>query len=170
MHLASKTLAVTLAIGLAGIGGLAWHGLRSTAHSVVAGDPPCSTTTAACGAHTRTKGGPAARIEGRPRLLVFTSHSCPACKRMEPVVEAAVATCDGGHDIERIDLDDDAEEGLATTYGVTLLPSYVSVDASGSEVARLTGVQPQARLESAIEEVRGVRCVSVDRVPDEKAM
>jgi cytochrome c-type biogenesis protein len=170
LRIASRALAATLTLGLAGIGAFAWHG-RSTVVVPVAGDPTCSATTGACGAHVRaTGGGPAARIAGRPRLLVFTSRSCPACKRMQPVVEAAVAACDGARDIERVDLDDDSGEGLAATYDVTMLPSYVSVDATGSEVARLTGAQPQERLESALEEVRGVRCASVDRAPDEKRL
>ena len=89
---------------------------------------------------------------------------------MTPVVDAAVKACDGAHDIERVDFDDEAGEPLATAYGITLLPSFVSVDATGREVLRLTGVQPQERLERALEEVRGLRCASVERDEDEKKM
>ncbi len=90
--------------------------------------------------------------------------------RMGPVVDAATRSCDGAYDIERVDFDDDRGEALASTYGVTLLPSFVSVDATGSEVARLTGVQPQPRLERALEEVRGFRCASAPRAEDQKRM
>jgi cytochrome c-type biogenesis protein len=171
MPFALKALGATLAVGVAVTSVFAWQRVRSTSREPVAGDVPCSAATEACGAHSLKRGrGAAQRIEGRPRLLVFTSHSCPACKRMDPVVEAALTACDGAHDIERVDFDDDAGDALAATYNVTLLPAFVSIDATGSEVARLTGVQPQEQLERAIEEVRGIRCVSVERVPDKEPM
>ena len=87
---------------------------------------------------------------------------------MNPIVDAAVKACDGAHDIERVDFDDEAGELSATAYGITLLPSFASSDATGREVARLTGVQPLERLERGLEEVRGLRCASVQRDEDEK--
>lgn len=128
---------------------------------------PCATGEA-CRAHAPSgraaaKGAPGARPSpGQPQMIVFSSKSCPACARMAPVVDAAARACGGEHDVVHVDFDDDAGEALAATYGVSLLPSFVSVDADGLEVARLTGVHPQENLEHAIEEIRGVRCAALD--------
>ena len=135
---------------------------------------PCGTDVEACGAHAPrialNAKGAARPIEGRPRMLVFSSRSCPACKRMDPVLERALEACGGERDVYRVDFDDEAGETLAATYGVTLLPSFLSVDANGLEVARRTGLQPQAQIERAIEEVRGVRCASADEPKRARAM
>ena len=173
MRFSLKVVVAGIALsGAVGATAFAWSfGRPVVTGAARAGDAPCAATTEACGAHASPGGhAAAARVEGRPRLLVFTSHSCPACNRMKPIVDAAVKACDGAHDIERVDFDDEAGEPIATAYGITLLPSFVSVDATGREVARLTGVQPQERLERALEEVRGLRCASVERDEDEKKM
>ena len=132
----------------------------------------CAAGVDACGAHA-TKGAhalPAARIEGRPQMLVFSSKYCPACKRMAPVVDSALAACGAARDVSHVDVDDDAGEALAATYAVSLLPSFVSIDASGNEVARLTGVQPQTKIESALEEIRGTRCASLEKITGDRPM
>ena len=131
---------------------------RMVIPAIAASGSPCG-NPAACGAPApAVTNKMAQRIEGRPRLLVFSSKSCPACKRMEPVLATALKACGGENDAFRVDFDDDAGEALAARYGVTLLPSFVSVDAHGFEVARLTGVQPEASIERAVAEVRGARC------------
>lgn len=173
MRFSLKVVGTGIALGgLIGATTLAWPlGRPVVTEAAHVDDAPCAATPEACGAHARPKGHAAAtRVEGRPRLVVFTSHSCPACKRMNPVVDAAIKACDGARDIERVDFDDEAGEALARTYDITLLPSFVSVDAAGREVARLTGLQPQERLEHALEEVRGLRCASVQRAEDKKTM
>jgi thioredoxin-like negative regulator of GroEL len=81
---------------------------------------------------------------------------------MAPRVAAAEQACGAQRDILHLDVDDDAGGGLAALYGVQLLPSFVSVDASGREVSRLVGLQPQERLEEALEEIRGDRCAATD--------
>ena len=132
---------------------------------------PCGTEVEACGAHGHAASAAApSRIEGRPRMLVFSSQSCPACKRMKPRLESAVKACDGERDVYPVDFDSDAGEVVAASYGVTLLPTFLSIDATGGEVARLSGVLPQEQLERALEEIRGVRCASVEGAVETKAM
>ena len=103
-------------------------------------------------------------------MLAFSSGSCPACERMEPRLEQAMKACHGEADVRRVNVDDDAGEALAATYDVTLLPSLVNIDASGLEVSRLTGVQPEEQIEHAIEEIRAVRCALVEKPASEKPM
>jgi thiol-disulfide isomerase/thioredoxin len=173
MRLRHQAIALALTCGALAIGTLAVRHERAVRSApVVASAAPCGAEAEACGAHSiRDARGAAARpIEGRPRMLVFSSRSCAACKRMEPLLESALEACGADRDVYRVDFDDEAGEGLAATYGVTLLPSFVSVDTSGVEVARLTGLQPEATLKRAIEEVRGARCASADEPKRAKAM
>ena len=175
MRLLYKALAVSLATGALSTAGVLIRRERSmsSAH-VAASAAPCGTDVEACGVHAsrsaRDAKGAARPIEGRPRMLVFSSESCPACKRMEPVLERALEACAGERDVYRVDFDDEQGERLAATYGVTLLPSFLSVDANGLEVSRRTGLQPQVEIEHAIEEVRGLRCATADEPERAKAL
>lgn len=131
----------------------------------------CDGSGAACpGARLLAGHAPIARAEGSPRLLVFSSADCPACARMKPVLAAIEHDCRAAEDITHVDADAEPGEGLAATYVVTLLPTVVSVDARGREVARLTGVQPAAAIERALEDVRGAKCASTEPSSAAKAM
>lgn len=152
-----------LAIGIVSAATLGRLAPRSSAvtPAVDAAGVSCSAASG-CQARVGEGGAAAPLVQGRPRLLAFSSQDCPACKRMASVVEAAEQTCDAADDVMHVSLDDDAGQAIASRYKVELLPSYVSVDADGHEVARLGGVQTRERIEQSIEEVRGVRCASAD--------
>ena len=175
MRFLYKALSVSLAVGALSTAGVFIRLERSMPSAQVAASAaPCGTDVEACGAHASRSAqnakGASRPIEGRPRMLVFSSRSCPACKRMDPVLERALEACGGERDVYRVDFDDEEGERLAATYGVTLLPSFLSVDASGLEVSRQTGLQPQVEIEHAIEEVRGIRCATADEPKRAKAM
>ena len=147
-----------VALALLGVGALLLQ-------SVGAGFSPCGAGET-CGARA-TAGAPGiARVEGGPRLVEFSSEDCPACARMRPVVAGVEREC-GEKTIAQLDVDDAAGARLAGSYGVTLLPSFVSVDAQGREIARLTGAQTPAALRAAVEELQGVPCSST---PDPAAL
>ena len=172
MRILHKAFAIVLSCGVFGAAVIAWEHHRSTTLSVqVATGAPCGSAAEACGAHATLNAPVAApRLEGLPRLLVFSSDSCPACKRMEPVLARAVMACDGERVVHRVDIDGNPGEALAATYGVSLLPSFVSIDASGEEVVRLSGVQSQQQIERTIEEIRGIRCASVESPSNKKPL
>jgi cytochrome c-type biogenesis protein len=172
MRILPKAIAIGLSCGVLGAAAIAWHHGSSTTHSAqVATVAPCGSAAETCGKHLSPNAARAAsRLEGLPRLLVFSSHSCPACKRMEPVLAKAVMACNGEREVHRVDLDETAGEALAATYGVSVLPSFVSIDARGVEVVRLSGVQSQQQMEQTIEEIRGVRCASVESPSNEKPL
>jgi thioredoxin 1 len=165
----SSVLVAVGALSLAATIALWRHASSAHPTEAVAVDAPC-TTGEACSAHASSAVDAAARITGQPRLLVFTSGSCSACKKMEPRLDEALKACDGSRDVVRIDLDDDKGEKLAATYEVNLLPSFVSIDAEGNEVARLTGIQPENQLERALEEIRGSRCAVLEQTKVDKAL
>ena len=150
-------VAGALAAGLAGVA------VRRGAGGPVAatpGEAPCAGGTTACQAKVGAAAG--GLVAGHPRLLVFSSQDCPACQRMAPVVQAAERSCAGEDDVLHVTIDTDDGQAIASRYAVSLLPSFVSVDADGHEVARLAGVQPLDRLEHTIEEIRGTRCARLD--------
>ncbi len=176
--------ATSLAIGatalLAGGAATFRHEFRREAARMAAPQAPpgplSCTSGDACAAHAGAAAAhpvaPAlAELPGdRARLLVFSSQYCGACARMAPVVKAAEVACASDRDVIHVDFDDERGEALAAKYGITLLPSFVSIEANGREVSRLTGVQSQAVIERVLEEVRGTRCAAADAPERGKAM
>ncbi len=138
---------------------------RWQAHVAAEATPaPCDDPNAsACSGHVKANAGLAERVTGAPRLLVFSSASCPACKRVAPDLDRAVASCNGASVVDHVDVDEDEGSALAARYGVSLLPSFVSIDAEGAEVSRLTGVQTESALEEALAEIRGAHCALLER-------
>ena len=126
----------------------------------------CSSLAGSCGAHSAAIQAPAPRLVGAPRMLVFSSVHCPACREMKPRLDRATIACGGERELTHVDIDTDAGSALATTYNVTSIPSVVTIDGAGMEVSRITGVQPQERIERALEEVRGVRCASLGTITE----
>lgn len=174
MHYLAKAAGAAALIGILASATFVLRREKPVAPAPVAvavdGADSCDGDTEACDTHRPNAAKAAARLEGRPRMLAFSSAACPACARMKPRLEEAIKACRGEEDVHRISVDDDAGEALAATYNISLLPSYVNVDASGVEVSRLTGVQSEEQLERSIEEVRAVRCASIEKKTDEKAM
>ncbi|EYF05663.1 thioredoxin family protein [Chondromyces apiculatus] len=115
---------------------------------------PCSGEQA-CDASIHA--APAAEgLTGKPRLVEFTSGYCPACKRMAPIVAELEKKCarSVAGAIHQVDVDDPDGEALATRYGVRSLPTFLALDAQGSEVARLVGLQSQEKLSSTLDTIR----------------
>ena len=170
--LAAPWMKLVLAVGVvacafvAGNYGRAAWDARVATNNV---DAPCDDPNAtACKGHVKANAGVADRVVGAPRLLVFSSASCPACKRVAPDLARAVASCNASSVVDHVDVDEDEGSALAARYGVSLLPSFVSVDADGVEVSRLTGVQSERAIEDAIAEVRGARCAVLEGESDTK--
>jgi cytochrome c-type biogenesis protein len=118
---------------------------------------PCASSATAC-AKVIDAPPSAEGLKGKPRLVEFVSGTCTVCAKMHPVVEALAKRCAGDGSLLRISVDDDAGKSLASRYGVRVVPTFVSVDAAGSEVERLVGEQSSERLAQALVEVRGEGC------------
>jgi cytochrome c-type biogenesis protein len=118
---------------------------------------PCASSATAC-AKVIDAPPSAEGLVGKPRLVEFVSRTCTVCAKMHPVVEALAKKCAGDGSLLRINVDDDAGKSLASRYGVRVVPTFVSVDAMGSEVERLVGEQTSERLAQALGEVRGEGC------------
>lgn len=113
-----------------------------------------------CATHVTAPRKNVDRPTGKPRLLAFSSHHCAACSKMEPVLSRAVRACAANDDVMRVDIDQDYGADLAAEYKIASVPTWITVDANGAEIARISGVQPEQRIEAALEEVRGTRCAT----------
>jgi len=94
-----------------------------------------------------------ARAEGKPLLVDFGAHWCPACKKLDrrtfskPTVRAAsrrfVAL--------RVEAtDDDDKEAIQKKYGVVGLPTIIMIDPRGKELARYNDFVEAGELLSAM--------------------
>jgi cytochrome c-type biogenesis protein len=92
-----------------------------------------------------------------PALVEFVSSNCPVCKRMHSLVTELQQQCTQGL-LVRINVDEPMGKKLAAHYGISMVPTFVSIDHSGGEVERIVGEQTRQRLVLALSDVRGRPC------------
>jgi cytochrome c-type biogenesis protein len=96
---------------------------------------------------------------GEPRLVEFVARTCPICQRMEPVLRAAESDCTGrGLRFLRVDVGESAGRKAADLHHVRGVPTFLMLDASGAEVARLVGEVPLGVLRQSLEVLAGQKC------------
>lgn len=111
------------------------------------------------GCETDLGTGATAVLEGEPRMVVFTSPTCATCAKMRPVIAEAERSCDAPPGtVTPVDLTDERGRALARRYAVRVVPTFLSVDAHGDEVARLVGEQDSRALGQALGDVRAELC------------
>ncbi len=69
-------------------------------------------------------------------FVVFTSHRCPVCTRIEPVLTAAVSE---HRNVKFCKVDTDSEPELAMEYSVRSVPMSIAFE-NGQEKARAVGL------------------------------
>jgi cytochrome c-type biogenesis protein len=92
-----------------------------------------------------------------PALVEFVSSHCTVCKRMRPVVSELERKCSPGS-LVLVDIDDDRGKQLAAHYGVSMVPTFITIDHGGGEVERIVGEQSKERLVVAFADMRGEPC------------
>ncbi|HEY3446333.1 MAG TPA: cytochrome c biogenesis protein CcdA [Myxococcales bacterium] len=100
------------------------------------------------------------------QMVEFVGRTCPVCLRMAPVVKAAERDC-AGHavSVRRVEVDGADGRELARRYGVLGVPTFLFLDASGQEVARLVGEQPLEELEQSLQVLSGAQCKGFRALP-----
>ena len=99
------------------------------------------------------------RFETIPTMVEFVSAGCPICQRMQPVVAAAERGCAlHGIRVRQLDVATSAGRAAAAERGVLGVPTFLFLDRTGNEVARLVGQQPQEVLIQSLEVLAGEKC------------
>lgn len=102
---------------------------------------------------------PSDQGEALPRMVELYTPSCPICQRMNPVIDRVTSTCDNkGVKVEAIDISAPQNKALVAQYRVVGVPTFLFLDPSGQEVARLVGEQSESSLYQALSALRGQEC------------
>jgi thiol:disulfide interchange protein len=132
-----------------------------------ASPPGCVSAGHACAVHTApaaARDAVAPGLPAGPALVEFTSEGCPACRAMEPVLEAARSQCTAtGASAMQLDVDSVAGGALASRLNVRATPTLVLFDGAHREATRLVGLHSVADVRKAIEESFGVACTKPAR-------
>jgi len=82
------------------------------------------------------------------RVLVdFWAGWCGPCRMVAPIIEELAGAYDGIVKVAKVDVD--AENALASRYGVNSIPTVVLFE-GGAEVKRFVGVQSKETYESVL--------------------
>lgn len=113
---------------------------------------------AACGLTPpagRAQGAASPALRG-PAVVEVTSHHCPACRKMDPVIAEAERGCDVR--VVRAFVEDQDGAALSLSHGVVGIPTFLVLDASGGEIDRLVGTQSVASVRGALDRVSPRPC------------
>ena len=84
----------------------------------------------------------------RPVLVDFWAPWCPPCRTLAPTIEAIAEQFDGRADVAKLDIDQNPE--TAAAHGIRSIPTIL-IFRGGRVVDRISGLQPRARYERALE-------------------
>jgi thioredoxin 1 len=84
----------------------------------------------------------------RPVLVDFWAPWCPPCRTLAPTIEAIAEQFEGRADVAKLDIDQNPE--TAAAHGIRSIPT-VLIFRGGQVIDRITGLQPRARYERALE-------------------
>ncbi len=98
----------------------------------------------------------------RPRLVELYRTDCPVCAEVMPGVERLREDCTGRRiDILSVNVSEPRNAGAAEHFGVTAVPTFVLVDAAGTQKARIVGGLALSDLRRAAATLMAESCVGM---------
>lgn len=88
--------------------------------------------------------------EGLPVFVDFTADWCSYCKEMQPIIEELESEYEGKVTFRTVDID--SQKQLANQFGITSVPFYLLLDASGEPIAYYPGAAKKESLASMIDD------------------
>lgn len=99
----------------------------------------------------RTSTGPPAEFAGRVTIVQLMSEHCPACRAMEPVLEAVRGRHADAVDVIFVDVF--SRPGINREYGIATIPAHFFYDRQGRERHRHEGIMSEAELFAVLDEL-----------------
>lgn len=103
------------------------------------------------GRRDRAVAGPPADFAGRVTIVQIMSEHCPACREMEPALEAVRQKYAGDVDIVFLDIFD--RQGTGRGYGISTIPAQLFYDRHGRERHRHEGIMTEVQLFVVLDEL-----------------
>jgi cytochrome c-type biogenesis protein len=133
----------------------------------VSAEVGASASAGAAGAPALAELGLEGSEEGKPALPVMVelyAKDCAICKRMKPVVDDLIDQCDqNGVRVTAIDVSEADNASLASKVRLVGVPTFLFLDPSGNEVARLVGEQTPDTLRQGLAALTGGQCATMGR-------
>lgn len=102
-------------------------------------------------------------VEGLPEgpaLIQFSSSHCPVCRNMRPIVEELERKCPSV-EVKHVNVDEPGGKSMARHYAVNKVPTFLSVDSAGGEVARIIGESTEQRILAALGDLSDIPCANL---------
>ena len=97
--------------------------------------------------------------KNKPVLIEFYSKNCPVCRSMIPVINAIQRDCVGKNlALVKIDINSPESPYYIKKFGIFGVPTFIFLDASGKEVARLLGYQEPENFSKILKIITEQKC------------
>jgi len=100
--------------------------------------------------------------KGLPVMVELYAEDCAVCQKMKPIVDTITSQCDEkGVHVRSIDIGKPENRHLVRKFNLVGVPTFVFLDETGTETARLVGEQTESNLKQTISVLRGEPCPGV---------
>ncbi|MBN2716851.1 MAG: sulfite exporter TauE/SafE family protein [Deltaproteobacteria bacterium] len=100
--------------------------------------------------------------KGLPVMVELYKEDCAICQRMKATVETISSQCnEKGVHVRAIDIGKPKNRHLVQRFNLVGVPTFIFLDESGQETARLVGEQTESGLKQTISVLRGEPCPGV---------
>ncbi len=94
-----------------------------------------------------------------PMMLELYTPYCPSCSQMAPLVRNLAEDCaNQGVSVVQFDISAEENEHLVDELDIRAVPTFLFIDQTGRETARLVGKQTAEALESRLSDIGGRAC------------